>query len=256
MAQAKTTKTTKNRKNSKVQKPTKAVQPTRKTHKNSKRNLIIGICAILATLAIIAIIVIVIIKNQQQPIDDSFFVSDGSKYVLNLNVDEYSITFPDIANAAPKTIHTVYFYSGDKITGVTYYYEYNDEEAAKQAAETIRKLNDKTDQKSQDFTINGKYLVIKAPASVYESLTTNDVQQLIKYYENLLDQIKTKQDNENASANHDSADNKIKEDLNETFKDTKEDIDDAIDDLNNEIEDSNSTIEDFDDKVKDFIDKY
>ena len=86
------------------------------SQKNNKK-LIIGICSIVAVVAIIAVIVIIItMRGGFGPaINDNYFVTDNSKYVITLDEKQ---TDEDIN--AEKT-HIVYNYSGNNITSVKYY---------------------------------------------------------------------------------------------------------------------------------------
>ena len=76
--------------------------------KENNKNLIIGICTSVGVIAIIAIIVVVLtMQGSSNPlINDNYFVTDDSKYVITLNEDQ-----TDESVNAIKT-HIVYNYSG------------------------------------------------------------------------------------------------------------------------------------------------
>lgn len=130
------------------------------------------IFASVSVLVIIAAIVIIIISLNNN-ISDSYFVSDGSKLVLDLsslknNGDEY----------APENSYLVYNYSGNEITGFKAYYKYSTAEAAKKAYDFY--FND-GDNNYKTVELKGNYVVITANESDYKSLTAEDVKQQIEY---------------------------------------------------------------------------
>ncbi|MBQ2174957.1 MAG: hypothetical protein II453_07820, partial [Alphaproteobacteria bacterium] len=82
--------------------------------KKDNKNLIIGICAAIAVVLVVVVAVMLVSKGSTQ-LGDSYFVTDDTKYVLNLDtnyVDEEE-------EYAPLKTHIVYFRSGDKITGMS-----------------------------------------------------------------------------------------------------------------------------------------
>ena len=130
------------------------------------------IFASVSVLVIIAAIVIIIISLNNN-ISDSYFVSDGSKLVLDLsslknNGDEY----------APENSYLVYNYSGNEITGFKAYYKYSTAEAAKKAYDFY--YNDGNNN-YKAVELKGNYVVITANESDYKSLTAEDVKQQIEY---------------------------------------------------------------------------
>ena len=151
---------------------------TEKVKKDNK-NLIIGVCAAIVAIVII-IVVIFATKGGTPKIDDSYFVSDGTKYVLTTESDEYE--YEDDEYAPVKT-HLVYNYSGDKITGMTTYFEYGDEASAKAAYEFYKSSDDQEGAKS--ITLNGKYVVIEMTEENYEGVTASDVKEQIEFMEML-----------------------------------------------------------------------
>ncbi len=148
-----------------------------KAKKNNK-NLIIGICV--AAIVVIAIVVAVVLITRgaagPNQLGDSYFVSDGSKYVLTLETEEDE-------EYAPIKSHMIYFYSGDEITGMKIYYEYADESAAKAALDYYKDNFSESDYK--DISVEGKYLVFTSNESDYEGLTASDVKQQIEFMEML-----------------------------------------------------------------------
>ncbi|MBQ3353165.1 hypothetical protein IJG89_02365 [Candidatus Saccharibacteria bacterium] len=158
------------------------------TTKNNK-GLIIGVCA--AVVAIIAIIVGIVLANNHPVLNDDYFVSDDTKYVISMDGDE--ITADD--EYSPVKTHMVYFYSGDEITGLKMYYEFADEATAKAAYETYR---DELPAEYTDIYVDGKYLVLTANASQYEGTSADDIKQTVEFLNTLngIDLEDTSEDNE------------------------------------------------------------
>lgn len=159
-----------------------AEQTAKTTTKNNK-NLIIGICAAIAAIVVIAVIVILLILNSRNGglggINDSYFKSDDTKYVLNLTADEMYIENEEYA---PLASHLVYSYSGDSITDLKAYYEYTDNSAASAAYNFYKENNNGT---FKDVELNGKYVILSANSDEYENLNTNDVKEQIEFMESI-----------------------------------------------------------------------
>lgn len=151
---------------------TKTKSKTTRKRNTNRRNLIIGGC--IAAVAAIIVIVVVVIANIPKPIDDSFFVSDGTKYVLNLDSDYVEIE----DEYAPVKSHLVYFYSGDDVTSLKIYYEYATAEDAASAYEQIASENDGA---YQSVYRDGKYVVLVANEADYEELRASDIKQQIEF---------------------------------------------------------------------------
>ena len=158
-----------------------------KAKKNNK-NLIIGICT---GVLIIAIIIVAVIFATKSSLNDSYFVSDGSKYVLT--VDRDMLETEDKENSPIKT-HIVYYYSGDAITGVTTYMEFDNDATAK-AALDLYKNADQTGVKS--LKTDGKYLVVEMTEDQYKDLTVSDVKQQVEFMEMLKKSGTNNPDSEN-----------------------------------------------------------
>jgi hypothetical protein len=145
--------------------------------KSDKKSLIIA-CIALAAVIIITIVTLLILPNKN--IDDSFFVSDGSKYVLT--IDSEDVLSLDFKEYTPEKTHLVYFYSGDNITDLKVYCDFKTEENAKKAAEIMKT---ETDESIKDVSINGKYVVITMDKSQYEDMSADDAKQQIELMEML-----------------------------------------------------------------------
>lgn len=158
-----------------------------KAKKNNK-NLIIGICA---GVLVIAVVIVAVIFATKSSLNDAYFVSDGSKYVLT--VDRDMLETEDKENSPIKT-HIVYYYSGDAITGVTTYMEFDNDATAK-AALDLYKNADQTGVKS--LKTDGKYLVVEMTEDQYKDLTASDVKQQVEFMEMLKKSGTNNPDSEN-----------------------------------------------------------
>ncbi len=148
--------------------------------KNNKK-LIIGICSAFAVVVIVAIIIVLLLTKGNgiggQALGDNYFVSDNSKYVFTMNADEIDV---EDQTYKPVKTHLVYTYSGNDITGLKYYYEFDNADTASKAYnETADEL--KTIYK--DVTLDGKYIVMTSNETDYEGLTAEDVKQQIEFME-------------------------------------------------------------------------
>ena len=143
----------------------------------TNKNPVIVACALVVAVILIVVIAIVMLSNKK--LDDSFFVSDGTKYVLTMEADD--LLGLDTDQYVPEKTHLVYFYSGEKVTDAKVYYAYENEKFAKEAADYIKKQNE--DESIREITINGKYVVISPDKSVYEGMTTEDAKQQVELME-------------------------------------------------------------------------
>ena len=142
--------------------------------KKENKSTIIGIC--IAVVAVIIIIIAAIISaNGKQALGDSYFVSDGSKYVLTIESDS------DEDESAPVKTHVVYFYSGDEITGAKTYYEFANAETAQAAYDSLKDSVNEINS----LSVDGKYVIIVADESEYADITASEVKQQIEFMESL-----------------------------------------------------------------------
>lgn len=149
-----------------------------KAKKKNNQNLITGICV--AVVVIVVIIIAVILATRGGTLNDSYFVSDGTKYVLTIETAD--IEDGETDSHAPLKVHSVYTYSGDQITGLKIYYEYADATAAKAAFDS---LTDEEKSGYKEIALDGKYLVLVTNESDYEGLTASEVKQQIEFIDSL-----------------------------------------------------------------------
>ncbi len=150
---------------------------TKKSKRNNKP--IFTVCAVVVAVVLLVVVAVLLLSNKR--IDDNFFASDGSKYVYTMDYGEDMLGL-DLGEYTPKTIHMIYFYSANKVTDLKYYYVYEDEAIAKEAAEYIRKSNEGN---FKDITLNGKYVIITAEKSSYEEMTAEDAKNQIEFREEM-----------------------------------------------------------------------
>lgn len=151
---------------------------TKPTNKNNK-NLIIGICAAVVVVAVAA--VAIFFATRSPKIDDSYFVSDGSKYVVAMDSEDF---VTDEVKNVPVKVYAVYTYSGDKITGAFTYAEFANESTAKAALEEYKN----TDQDGvKSISTNGKYVVIEMDGSEYADMTASELKAYIDFTNGSLD---------------------------------------------------------------------
>ncbi|MBR3180225.1 hypothetical protein IKF57_01700 [Candidatus Saccharibacteria bacterium] len=137
------------------------------------------ICLVVAAVAILVIIVAVMVPNLSS-INGNYFVSDGTKYVLNIEADE-----PDEDGMVAS--HSVYYYKDDAITGVEVYYEFKDEATAKTFYDALMETLAEDEEADDEATykLKGKYLIAVANEDSYKDLTASDVKSYIELYENI-----------------------------------------------------------------------
>lgn len=144
--------------------------------KKNNKNLIIGICAGVLVIAVIVVAIIFATKGTTN-LNDAYFVSDDTKYVLTVNSDELD---EEKTEVTPIKTHLVYYYSGDAITGMITYMEFADEATAKSAIEAYKSI-DQTGVKN--IYTNGKYIVVEMTEDQYADITASDVKQQIEFME-------------------------------------------------------------------------
>ena len=134
-----------------------------KTEKKNNK-LVAGIIAALVIVA--GVIVAIFLIGRGKVIDDNFFKSDDTKYVLSQN---YGL------NGAIKTHTVIYYDKEDNITKWENYLEYNDAESAKAAYENVKDVNE--EKSGVKYSINGKYIISEYPKETYENTAASTYKQ-------------------------------------------------------------------------------
>lgn len=167
-----------------------------KAKKSNNTNLIIGICAVVA---IVIVVIVAVVLTRNNGLNDSYFVSDNTKYVLTLDSNDISM---EDAEYNPVKAHLVYTYSDDTITGLKAYYEYADSATAKAAADYLKSNFDEENQAR--VSTDGKYVIYTSPEDDYKDLTASDVKQQIEFMEML------------KNMNQDDTEEEVEEEVEET----------------------------------------
>lgn len=150
--------------------------------KKNNKGLIIGICCgVVAVVVAIVLIVLFVIKpgGLGGGLSDDYFVSDDTKLVMTLDSEQASF---DDGEYAPAKSHMVYYYSGDKITGMSVFYEYADEATAKLAYDHI---DDEARAEAKEIKMRGKYIEIVMKEDSYSDSTPEEIKQQIEFMEML-----------------------------------------------------------------------
>lgn len=145
--------------------------------KDNKGKIIGGICAAIIVVALIVVAVVLISRNSG--INDGYFVSDGSKYVLTIENEATGDETTDAIN--PVKTHIVYTYSGEDITGMKTYGEFKDNATAQKAFDAIKEAG----EDMANYAVDGKYIIVTATTDQYEGLKATDVKAQIEFMEGL-----------------------------------------------------------------------
>ena len=136
-----------------------------KAKKKDNKNLIIGICSAVVAVVVVVIVAVFAIKGSTK-IDDSYFVTDDTKYVVTMEGDGET--------GSAKKVYYVFTHSGDKITGAAMYGEFESEDAAKAAFEEYKAEN----EDMKNVSVSGKYFIIKSEADEFDDYTLDDIKSM------------------------------------------------------------------------------
>ena len=132
------------------------------------------ICLIAIVVSLLVIIVAVMLNSFGGGVES--FVSDGTKYVLNVAAEEDN-------DENIVATHVVYYYKDDAVTGVKSYYEFATVDDAKAAYETIKELVAEDEEDKNVYELKGKYIIITSPEEDYAEMKASDVKAYIDLYE-------------------------------------------------------------------------
>jgi len=152
-----------------------------KKAKKDNKGAIIGVCAAVVVLVVVIVAVVLATGGGGSGISDSYFKSDDTKYVLNIETGEVT-SEDENAQYIPVKTHYVYTYSGDDITGLKVYYEYADANSAKESLDFIKNEGGGA---FAEVVIDGKYVVATATEEQYTGMTASDAKQYIEFMESL-----------------------------------------------------------------------
>ena len=153
---------------------------------NNKQGPIIAIC--IGVILVVAIIVAIVIALNNNGISSTnYFESNDTQLVMTLDANELITSGEEFA---PLRARIVYKYSGDKITDVTSYYEFENSNSAKAGLDYLIAQNEGN---YKDIYIDGNYVVIVSNESDYSDLTIKDVKDQIEFMEMLKNADTTEQ---------------------------------------------------------------
>ena len=184
---------------------------SRKTKKNDR--LMFWVFAVLILLIIIAVTVVVVLANRPDPnTDEKFFETNDSQFVIESDVPE--TRNEALGNNVPVKSFNIYYRDGDTITGYKLYYEFANEEAARNALSYYQGLKN---EGIDSVELDGKYIVVSGNKSQYEGMTY----EFIKQWTEL---IKTAEEKTEET----SEGNGTEDVVNETVEGTTEETSDAV----------------------------
>lgn len=133
------------------------------------------VCLCVGVIAIIVVMVAIMFGGQGVGIES--FVSDSTKYVLNIPAEENE--------DGGVATHAIYYYKDDAITGMKMYYEFTDADTAKKFYDTLMESlkSDEENEEKATYKLNGKYVIAIADKSAYEELKASDIKAYIDLYE-------------------------------------------------------------------------
>lgn len=160
--------------------------------KDSNKKPIIIACSIIAAIIVVVIAAVLLLSNKG--LNDNFFTSDGSKYVLSMDSDE--VLGLNIDDYDLKKAHLIYFCSNEKVTDLKLYYVYEDEETANKAAEYIRGIDDS--ETIKDVAVDGRYVILTLGESLYTDMTAEDAKQQVEVMKAMFESPEWNEDEEDS----------------------------------------------------------
>ena len=147
-----------------------------KSKKGSNKNTIIGIIVGILVVAAVCVGIFFLVKNQSS-VSTNYFVTDDTKYVLELEGNMIAMESED---NVPVKYYQVFTYSDETVTGMKIYYEYKDHAAAEAAYEEISRVYGENEEVAE-IVVDGKYVVLTAAESEYSEMSVEEVKQYIDF---------------------------------------------------------------------------
>lgn len=116
-----------------------------------------------SVIALIVVITAFILLNQVEKVDSSFFHDDDRKVVLTMSKNVAAL---DDTEWEPDITHVVYFHDGDKITSSKAYYEYKNDEQAREAFDNLS-LGEFANGKK----LSGRFVIFSVKSDLFKDLT-------------------------------------------------------------------------------------
>ena len=139
----------------------------------NKNKLIAIIAGAVLVVAAVVVAFILINKNKGEVLDENFFKTGDNKVVLAFDLSNSTTT--TTTGPVAKKMYQVFSVSGDKITGLKVYTEYENEAAAKEADARPEVEEAVKNGQALDHKVNGKYLVASMPESMYAESTVEQL---------------------------------------------------------------------------------
>lgn len=106
---------------------------------------------------------------------------DEEDYKIDLYSDNTKMVF-DFSGV----YKIVYYYNGDKITGLEYYFDYQDKSTAKYAVTAIKSQYEAEDN-IKSVEQKGQYVIVKFTEEEYKDTTVEEIKQTYSYLEQVYD---------------------------------------------------------------------
>ena len=144
---------------------------------DQKKKVKIGVLiGFIVAIVIFAGVSLVMILNRKVELNDEYFKTDGSKIVINYKPD--FVLYED-GKYEPEKVYGVYYRSGNNISGVKIFYEYNNAETAEQEYNSDDVENSEWVEKRE---LDGKYIVLSLKKTSSED---TNAEQITEYAEDL-----------------------------------------------------------------------
>lgn len=126
----------------------------------------------LAIVALFLVVCAIVGLSQNEKIESNYFASNDKKIVLTMNRDTAAL---DDSEYEPEITHVVYYIDGDKITGVRAFYEYPNEQTAKNANEHLT-LGEFATAKA----LSGRFVIFQVKEDQYKDMTVTELKKNIE----------------------------------------------------------------------------
>ena len=135
----------------------------------NRKIVLVGVVAL-----IVVVIAAVLASGTFESIDENYFVSDGGKLVMSLTKDQSNY---EMSEYEPGLTHVVYYYGGNSINNMRIFYEYDNEEEAREANEHIS-MDDK--DWATGRKLHGKYIIFEVPKKRWENLSLDYIRGVVE----------------------------------------------------------------------------
>ena len=153
--------------------------------KKTSNSLMMWVFVVLFLLIVISIAIILTLNSTNPNLNEGFFVSNDTKYVIDADLDGFG-------DDRIVSAHDVYYYdSNNVVTGHEAYYEFINEETVQAVLPVYQSTKDDEVEK---VVANGRFIVMIANPTQYEGLNIETIKQ---WFENDEEQLDEQQLDEN-----------------------------------------------------------